>query len=65
MVVCRICGEEKDAKDFTTIPYFTKYKKHSVIWCHQCQKLWMDMKKEKERLKKFMNDEQKFSVSFE
>ena len=65
MKVCRICGEQKEDKEFTSIPYFTKYKKHSVLWCHLCQKLFMDMKKEHQRLKKFLDDEQKFIVSFE
>lgn len=65
MIECHICGQEKIALQFTTIPYFTKYKKYSVIWCHDCQKMYIGMKKEKERIKKFVKDDTKFSVSFE
>ena len=64
MVCCRVCGMEKKAEEFSSIPYFTKYKKHKVLWCHDCQKMWMQMRKEKERLEKFVKDDQKFTVSF-
>ena len=64
MEVCRICGEKKEARQFTTLPYFTKYKKHSVTWCHACQKLFMEMRKDQIRLKTFLEDDKKFTVSF-
>jgi hypothetical protein len=65
MVVCHICAEDKPKDEFKFIPYFTKYKKHDVIWCRYCQKMWLTMKKEKERVDRFIKDEAKFTVSFE
>lgn len=65
MVTCRVCGQEKDESEFTYVPYFSKYKKHKVVWCRECQKMYMQMKKEKERLEKFLCDKNKFVVSFE
>lgn len=65
MSICRVCGETKPEGEFKNITNFTKYKKHAVLWCRDCQKLWLDMKREKERVKKLLNTEQKFEVSFE
>ncbi len=66
MPVCRICGDDKDTKELTHIPYFRKYKKHAVSWCHECQKLWIQMKKEKIRNAGIFNtDPEKFTVCFE
>jgi len=47
------------------MPNFTKYKKHKVVWCRVCQKSWIDMKKEKEKIEKFRNYVANYSVSFE
>ena len=65
MPCCRICGEEKSPEEFYHLPNFTKYKKHKVIWCRACQKLWMDFRKQKEYTQKYLNGEQKFTVCFE
>lgn len=65
MVVCRVCAEDFPPEYFTHLPYFCKYKKHKVLWCHECQKMYMKMKKEKDRLINFIQDDQKFTVSFE
>lgn len=65
MLICRICGETKAEGEFKHITNFTKYKKHTVQWCRDCQKLWLDMKREKERVKKLLSTQQKFEVSFE
>ena len=65
MQTCRVCGEDKPLGQFTHIPYFCKYKKHKVVWCHECQKMYMKMKKEKQRVEAFLQDDQKFIVSFE
>lgn len=64
MVICRICGDNKEASDFKTIPNFTKYKKHTVSWCKECQKLFLDMKRGKEKLKKLKETHFIFDVSF-
>lgn len=65
MPICRICGEEKVKEDFYHIPNFLKYKKNKVIWCRYCQKLWLDMRKQREYTDKYLNTQQSFSVSFE
>ena len=65
MLLCRICGESKPPGEFKHITNFTKYKKQAVVWCRDCQKVWMDMNREKDRIKKFRSMKQKFEVSFE
>ena len=65
MVACRICGEEKEGDQFSYIPYFRKFKKNKVIWCHTCQQMYINMKKQKQRLMDFVMDEKKFIVSFD
>lgn len=65
METCRVCAESKRKEEFFFIPYFTKYKKHTVIWCRECQKMYMQMRKDKDRLERFLNDDKKFTVSFE
>ena len=65
MITCRVCGELKPPEEFHNIPNFTKYKKHKVTWCRICQKLWIDMKKEKERIDKFRSYKAEYSVSFD
>jgi len=65
MLVCRVCGDEKDDREFASIPFFTKYKRHKVIWCSSCQKMWIQMMKEKQRLQRFIEDPTKFVVSFQ
>lgn len=67
MLTCRICGDKKPGEEFLHITNFTKYKKHPVIWCKDCQKLWMDMRKEREfkqRKLALTQDTEKFIVSF-
>ena len=48
MGVCRVCGQTKPEQEFRHVHHFTKYKKHNVFWCKDCQKMWMTMKKEQE-----------------
>ena len=65
MVVCRICSENKTEEEFKTIPLFTKHKKHIVTWCQTCQKMYMEMRKDRFKEKKRQEDECKFIVSFD
>jgi hypothetical protein len=69
MKTCKICGETKEDNCFVIIPFFTKYKKHNkVTWCTICQKLYIDMKKEKEHYEKVVEetkDESIFIVRFD
>ena len=49
MQACRLCGEEKPLEEFHKVMHFTKVKRHKVIWCRDCQKMYMEMKKEEEK----------------
>lgn len=68
MKPCRICGEEKTKKDFFCIYGFSQYKKKR--WCRECQRLFLDMKKEQEKQEKEIEKQKKwelpanFTVSF-
>ena len=64
MPCCRICGEIKEEKEFWNIPYFSKYKKQKVIWCRDCQKMWLDQRRQREYAEKYLFSIQSFSVSF-
>lgn len=46
MQTCRLCGEEKSKEEFQHVIHFTKYKKHKVLWCKECQRMYMEMKKQ-------------------
>jgi len=67
MRLCHICTEFKEENEFITISNFTKYKKQPAIWCQDCQKMYLDMKRKKKAQEKFLliKEEQKFDVSFE
>lgn len=65
MGLCFICGESKVQGEFKNIPNFTKYKKRSVSWCRDCQKLFLEMKRNKEMKNKILHGEKKFDVSFQ
>lgn len=45
METCRVCGETKAREYFYNVVHFTKFKKHKVIWCRDCQKMYMEQKK--------------------
>lgn len=66
MVACQICGEKKKVSEFYPLPFFTKYKKQVVTWCHDCQKLYIEMKKQRQRHEKLEGFQEKdsFTVSF-
>lgn len=65
MLVCKICGETKPPEDFKAIHYFRSVQRNKVQWCRECQRMWMEMKKDKERIQKFVEDPTKFIVSFQ
>jgi len=62
---CHVCGETKDKDEFRYLPYFSRYRKDKVQWCKECQKMYMEMKRNKERMEKFIKDPLKFIVSFQ
>lgn len=42
---CEICGEEKVRREFIRIKHFMKWHNKRVIWCRDCQKMFIQMKK--------------------
>lgn len=62
--MCKVCGDEKEKKDFYHVPYFTQYKKHKVQWCRHCQTMFVGMKKDVEKRKIIEDDQKKFEVTF-
>lgn len=52
MLTCRLCGEPKKREEFHHVIHFTKYKKHKVFWCKDCQKQYIDWRKDTEKIKK-------------
>lgn len=60
---CHICGETKETKDFICLPRFSKWKKK--WWCRDCQKLFLDMKKQKEKEVILSTSKDVFTVSFQ
>ena len=54
MLVCKICGESKEQKEFSKLKYFYKYHKSEAQWCKMCQKMFLEMKKEEERKENFL-----------
>jgi hypothetical protein len=43
--ICRICGEVKEAVHFVKIPNAIRLLPKNVIWCRDCQKMWVRKKK--------------------
>lgn len=41
---CEICGEEKPKRDFIKIKHFLKWHTKHVMWCRDCQKMYVKMK---------------------
>lgn len=73
MKTCRVCGEEKSEEEFRPVIHFTRYKKTPVVWCKECQQMWIDIMKERERWRRreearqrrlAMFQESDFEVSF-
>jgi hypothetical protein len=64
MTLCRICGEEKIEKEFYKLKGFYKWIKSPRKWCRSCMKMYVEMRKEKERKEMLEGKEWQFSVSF-
>lgn len=65
MICCRVCGEEKERSQFYKIKHFYKYLNTNKVWCRECQKLYVEMKKQEmnEKIKDFLKGQ--FCVSFD
>lgn len=66
MKTCRICGEIKELKDFFKIKHLYKYcNLGRRVWCRDCQKMFVEMKKKEEQSSTFQGlHNQSFIVSF-
>ena len=42
-MICRICGGEKDGKEFHKLKHHIQYKLKHKLWCRDCQKMYVDM----------------------
>jgi len=61
---CHICGEQKGWRDFKNITYFSYYKKRRLQWCRDCQKMWVEKKRQEEQTREERNRKINFLVSF-
>ena len=64
-MICRICGEEKEKKEFYKVKHFYKVMNQRKIWCRDCMKLYSEMKKEEKRVFELKEKEWNFCVKFE
>ena len=62
---CQICGEHKPKPEFKNVMYFSSYKKRRMMWCQECQKMYVAMKKEKEAEEKLAKAKFSFLVGFQ
>ena len=51
MNTCEICGESKPKIQFIKINHFYKWNRAWVIWCRDCQKMFIEMKRFEEAKK--------------
>ena len=42
-MICRICGNEKEDRDFHKLKNHIQYKLKHRVWCRSCQKMYVDM----------------------
>ena len=64
MECCRICGLQKPLQEFKNVFNFTKYKKHKVIWCRDCQRMYVDSRKSKELQERMKTITGEYCVTF-
>jgi hypothetical protein len=62
---CRVCGEEKEAREFYRLKHFYKYLNARKIWCRDCMKMFVEMKKEETRKKDLDQKEWLFVLRFD
>jgi len=61
---CHICGEEKGWRDYKNISHFSAYKKKRLQWCRDCQKMYVNMKRDKELRSEVRKQKVNYLVSF-
>lgn len=62
MITCRVCGETYYKEEFYYIPYFTHYKKKPVVWCKDCQRMYVEYTKEEQRKAKLKTLQEKDQI---
>lgn len=62
---CRVCGEIKDKKEFYRLKHFSRLLPTKKIWCRDCMKMYVEMKKEEEQKKSLEQKEWVFILKFE
>ena len=46
---CRICGQTKSDEKFYKVKHFYLYHDKNVIWCRECQKMYIEMKRREKK----------------
>jgi hypothetical protein len=68
---CRICGEEKDKKEFYKLKNFSRYfsaKKFFAtkkFWCRDCMRMFIEMRTEQEKAKELQQKVWNFVLKFD
>ena len=62
---CLICGERKSKKDFKKVMWFATYKRRDVQWCRECQKMYVDMRRQRENEEEQKKIKINYLVSFQ
>lgn len=63
--ICTVCGERKGSLEFVKLKHFHTYHRSSVVWCKECQKMYMEMKESQKRKEDFLSVPFVAQVSFE
>lgn len=63
-MLCYICGEDKRDRDFYRLKDYWKYFTVYKIWCRACQKMYIDMIKDEENKKIFIEKKASHVVVF-
>lgn len=50
MKTCRICGETKENVFFYKLKHFSQYYSQRVIWCRECQQMYIQMYKLEQKI---------------
>jgi hypothetical protein len=64
MNTCRICGERKEVREFFRVKGFRDYIARKLIWCQDCQRMYIAMKKQEANKRSLEVKDWKFCVSF-
>lgn len=63
-MICRVCGEEKDEKQFYKLKHFHRDKKEKKFWCKDCMRMWIELETENKRKKEFQEKIGPFKLEF-